>query len=161
MSKSVERFTQCFGSMMRVTAWVKSQSSYQGMDFTGLRLLDYLVSNGPSRLSDLADELAVDPAIITRQSQALVEGGFAERRVNPADARGTLLAINESGIELIRNHSVIRNAFFEEVFNGWSQDEINQFTNYVERFTSALNDKSAVALSRIKQNGRDSEQRAK
>jgi len=148
MSKSVERFTQCFGSMMRATAWVKSQmSSYQGMDFTGLRLLDYLVSNGPSRLSDLADELAVDPAIITRQSHALVEGGFAERRINPADARGTLLAVNELGIELIRNHSVNRNAFFEEVFSGWSHDEINQFTNSVERFTSALNEKSAVALS--------------
>ena len=147
MSESVEQFTQGFGSMMRATARIKSQvSSYQGVDFTGLRLIAHLASNGACRLSDLAEELLVDPAIITRQSQALVETGLVERRINPADARGSLLAVTKSGEELFKNHCKIRNAFFKEVFEGWSEEEINQFANSVERFTKALNEKSAAAL---------------
>ncbi len=153
MSKSVERFTQCFGSMLRATAKAKSQvSAYQGVDFTGLRLLSHLSVNGPSRLSDLAEELAVDPAIITRQSHALVDGGFAERRVNPTDARGTLLAITKDGVNLCEKHSDVRNAFFQEVFASWSEDEIEEFTNSVERFTQAFSEKTAVAVSQHKDN---------
>jgi DNA-binding MarR family transcriptional regulator len=152
MAKSVERFTQTFGSMLRVTARIKSQfSNYQGVDFTGLRLLGHLKTSGPSRLSDLAEVLQVDPALITRQSHVLVDGGFAKRAINPADARGTLLEISESGIQLFENHCEVRNEFFENVFSDWSQDEINQFESSLERFTKALNEKSAAAMSQHKQ----------
>ncbi len=137
--------------MLRATAKAKSQlSTYQGVDFTGLRLLAHLCSNSPSRLSDLAEELAVDPALITRQSHALLDGGFVVRTVNPMDARGSLLAVTESGEELFKNHTAIRNAFFKDVFEGWSQEEINQFTNSVERFTNALHEKSAATISQHK-----------
>ena len=152
MAKSVERFTQTFGSMLRVTARIKSQfSNYQGVDFTGLRLLSHLKTSGPSRLSDLAEVLQVDPALITRQSHVLVDGGFAKRAINPADARGTLLEISESGIQLFENHCEVRNEFFENVFSDWSQDEINQFESSLERFTKALNEKSAAAMPQHKQ----------
>jgi DNA-binding MarR family transcriptional regulator len=152
MAKSVERFTQTFGSMLRVTARIKSQfSNYQGVDFTGLRLLGHLKTSGPSRLSDLAEVLQVDPALITRQSHVLVDGGFAKRAINPADARGTLLEISESGLQLFANHCEVRNEFFENVFSDWSQDEINQFESSLERFTKALNEKSAEAMSQHKQ----------
>ncbi len=152
MAKSVERFIQTFGSMLRVTARIKSQfSNYQGVDFTGLRLLGHLKTSGPSRLSDLAEVLQVDPALITRQSHVLVDGGFAKRAINPADARGTLLEISESGIQLFENHCEVRNEFFENVFSDWSQDEINQFESSLERFTKALNEKSAAAMSQHKQ----------
>ncbi len=152
MAKSVERFTQTFGSMLRVTARIKSQfSNYQGVDFTGLRLLGHLKTSGPSRLSDLAEVLQVDPALITRQSHVLVDGGFAKRAINPADARSTLLEISESGIQLFENHCEVRNEFFENVFSDWSQDEINQFESSLERFTKALNEKSAAAMSQHKQ----------
>ncbi len=152
MAKSVERFTQTFGSMLRVTARIKSQfSNYQGVDFTGLRLLGHLKTSGPSRLSDLAEVLQVDPALITRQSHVLVDGGFAKRAINPADARGTLLEISESGIQLFENHCEVRNEFFENVFSDWSQDEINQFESSLERFTKALNEKSAAAMPQHKQ----------
>ncbi len=154
MSKSVEQFTQGFGSMMRATARIRSQvASFEGVDFTGLRLVSHLATNGPSRLSDLAEELLVDAAIITRQSHILVDGGFAERRINPSDARGTLLAITSAGEDLFKNHCDRRNEFFKEIFDGWSQDEIEQFSISVERFTKALNEKSTLALSkqRIKQ----------
>lgn len=151
MSNSVERFTQCFGSMMRSTARVKSQvSTYKGVDLTGLRLLAHLQNNGPSRMSDLAEELCVDPAIITRQSYALLEGGFVERKINPNDARGTLLVITAAGVTLSKNHSEVRNAFFSEVFADWSQEEIIQFTNSIERFTTALNEKTAGPTSELK-----------
>lgn len=152
MVKSVERFTQTFGSMLRVTARIKSQfSNYQGVDLTGLRLLGHLKTSGPSRLSDLAEVLQVDPALITRQSHVLVDGGFAKRAINPTDARGTLLEISESGIQLFENHCEVRNEFFDNVFSDWSQDEINQFESSLERFTKALNEKSAAAMPLHKQ----------
>ena len=152
MAKSVERFTQTFGAMLRVTARIKSQfSTYQGVDFTGLRLLGHLKTSGPSRLSDLAEALQVDPALITRQSHDLVDGGFAKRAINPADARGTLLEITDSGIQIFENHCDARNQFFTEVFADWSQEEINQLESSLDRFTKALNEKSAVAISQHKQ----------
>ncbi|MEN9692638.1 MAG: hypothetical protein RLZZ330_282 [Actinomycetota bacterium] len=151
MSKSVEKFTEVFGSLLRSTSRVKSQvSNYQGIDFTGLRLLSYLISNGPTRLSELAEKLLVDPAIITRQSHALIDGGFVIRKVNPSDARGSLLEITESGILISKQHHDVRSEFFQNVFDDWSQEEINQFNSYMERFTKALNEKAVAATSQHK-----------
>lgn len=158
MSKSVEKFTEVFGSLLRTTSRVKSQvNHYQGIDFTGLRLLGFLNHNGPSRMSDLAEQLQVDPAIITRQSHALIDGGFVERRVNPSDARGSLLEITKAGIAISKQHNEVRCGFFQQVFDEWSQEEINQFNSYMERFTNALNEKAVVATSQQKTNRRDSE----
>lgn len=151
MSKSVESFVAAYVSMMRSTTRVRSQiASYNGVDFTGLRLLAHLISSGPSRLSDLADVLLVDPAIITRQSHALVDGGYAARKLNPNDARGTLLDVTDLGKELSKSHSDIRNAFFIDVFDGWTQTEIDEFTKLIEVFTKALNEKSVDAIHRLK-----------
>ncbi len=151
MPKSVEKFTQTFGAMIRTTGRIKSQfSNYQGVDFTGLRLLGHLNAVGPSRLSDLAEALQVDPALITRQSHLLVDGGFAKRAINPADARGTLLEITKLGTEIFAEYCEVRNGFFEDVFSDWSQSEINQFESSLERFTSALNEKSSATMSQSK-----------
>mgnify|MGYP006268121005 CR=1 FL=1 len=149
---------------MRSTSRAKSQvSTYQGIDFTGLRLLGYLNFKGPSRLSDLAEQLQVDPALITRQSQALIESGLVIRRINPNDARGSLLEITQAGIEISKQHKQVRCDFFAQVFDEWSQDEIDQFNNYMERFTKAFNEKALAnsMTSKLnpqhKTNRRDSE----
>lgn len=158
MSKSVEKFTDVFGSLLRTTSRVKSQvSNYNGIDFTGLRLLSYLITNGPSRLSELAEQLQVDPAIITRQSHALLDSGFVNRKVNPADARGSLLEITEDGVSISKQHSDFRTGFFQKVFKEWSQEEINQFNSFMERFTKALNEEAVAATVQHKINRRDSE----
>lgn len=151
MAKSVEKFTQTFGTMMRTASRIKSQfSNYQSVDFTGLRLLGHLKAAGPSRLSDLAEALQVDPALITRQSHLLVEGGYATRALNPTDARGTLLEITGLGLDVFAKFCEVRNQFFEEVFSDWSQSEINQFQQSLERFTTALNEKSAATMAQRK-----------
>lgn len=151
MSKLVEPFIAAYVSMMRTTTRVRSQfATYNGVDFTGLRLLAHLIANGPSRLSDLAEELLVDPALITRQSHALVEGGFAIRKINPNDARGTLLDVTEAGRDLSKNHSETRKAFFVDVFENWSQTEIDNFTKSIELFTKSLNEKSIDAINKLK-----------
>lgn len=153
MSKSVEHFIDAYTSMMRSTTRIRTQiATYNGVDFTGLRLLAHLIANGPSRPSDLAEELVVDPAIITRQSQVLLESGYVTRELNPADGRTTLLVVTELGKALSKSHADIRSEFFNEVFAGWSQSEIDSFANSIEVFTKTLNEKSKDAIQRMKDN---------
>lgn len=56
---------------------------------------------GPLRLGDLAAHEGVTPSTLTRPVAALEEGGYLERRTDPADARSSVVAVSEAGRKLL------------------------------------------------------------
>jgi hypothetical protein len=48
-----------------------------------------------------------------------------------------VLAVTDAGRAAIAEHERGRQAFFDEVLTGWSDDELRQFGQQLERFTAA------------------------
>jgi DNA-binding MarR family transcriptional regulator len=65
------------------------------------RTLVVLVSRGPQRVVDLAEELAVTSSTATRMCDRLVRKGLAERHVRPDDRRAAWIGLTATGRDLV------------------------------------------------------------
>ena len=100
-------------------------------------LLHMVGSEGPMRASALAASVHSDLSTVSRQVTALVGRGLLERRADQRDGRACVLAVTDAGRAAITGHERGRQAFFDEVLAGWSADELRQFGQQLERFTTA------------------------
>ena len=100
-------------------------------------LLHTVESEGPMRASALAASVHADLSTVSRQVGALVGRGLLERRADQRDGRACVLAVTDAGRAAIAEHERGRQAFFDEVLTGWSDDELRQFGQQLERFTAA------------------------
>ncbi|MFI6345557.1 MarR family winged helix-turn-helix transcriptional regulator [Streptomyces sp. NPDC050560] len=65
------------------------------------RLLVVLATHGPAKLVALADRLGVNPSTAMRMVDRLISSGLADRQVNPANRRETVLRLTDEGRELV------------------------------------------------------------
>lgn len=79
-----------------------------------LEVLDTVARFGPSSPTWLADSLSIHPATLTGVLDRLEEGGWIERRPDPADRRRVLIhALRDRGGELRRLYAPMANAVAE------------------------------------------------
>jgi DNA-binding MarR family transcriptional regulator len=100
-------------------------------------LLHSVAELGPVRTSALAASVQSDLSTVSRQVGPLVTDGLVERRADPADGRACLLALTPAGEAAVAAHDEARAAFFAEVLDGWTPDELRQFSDLLTRFTTA------------------------
>lgn len=65
------------------------------------RTLVVLVSRGPQRIVDLADELAVTSSTATRMCNRLVRKGLVARQERPDDRRAAWVTLTPAGADLV------------------------------------------------------------
>jgi DNA-binding MarR family transcriptional regulator len=100
-------------------------------------LLHTVAAGGPARTSALAASVHSDLSTVSRQVAALVTAGLLERRADPADGRACLLALTPAGEAAVAEHLAGRAAFFAQVLDGWTEDEMGQFSGLLARFTAS------------------------
>jgi DNA-binding MarR family transcriptional regulator len=105
------------------------------------------MAEGPMRASALAAGVHADLSTVSRQVAALVGRGLLERRADQRDGRACVLAVTGAGRAAIAEHERGRQAFFDEVLTGWSTDELLQFGQQMERFTTAYDRVHAARVS--------------
>ena len=79
---------------------------------------------GPVRVSAVADDLAVDISVASRQLSALEERGLVQRTTDPADARSRLLAVTDAGLESLGQAHERMVGVFASTVARWDQDDI-------------------------------------
>ena len=100
-------------------------------------LLHTVAETGPVRTSALAVSVQSDLSTVSRQAATLVANGMLERRADPVDGRAGLLALTPAGEASLAEHVQARTAFFENVLDGCSDEEMGQFAGLLARFTSS------------------------
>jgi len=100
-------------------------------------LLRTVAAEGPMRASVLAASVQSDLSTVSRQVAALVDRGWLERRADQLDGRANLLAVTEAGRAVIAEHEHVRQQFFEEVLADWTADELHQFSELLDRFSTS------------------------
>ena len=73
-------------------------------------MLLFFSRRGELPVGRVGERLQVHPASVTNAVDRLESDGFVERRPNPRDGRGVLVAITEPGADLARRATVVLNS---------------------------------------------------
>jgi DNA-binding MarR family transcriptional regulator len=79
-----------------------------GISLTECRVLGHLEARSPRTVRDLADEMLMDKAPVSRAVTNLVSQGYLERRADPSDGRSAFFFLTREGRKLTR--AILRNA---------------------------------------------------
>ena len=91
----------------RLTMWLRRQVP-TAVSSSTITTLDSLATNGPLRISELADREAVSQPGMTSLVNRLEAAGQAERVPDPTDRRAALVRITEAGRALLDQRHAAR-----------------------------------------------------
>lgn len=97
-----------------------------GLTIAQIRLLR-LLREGPQSPGQLAKQIGVLPASLTRMLDRLEEQGLVYRLIDPADRRRIEVLLKPEGRDLIGNHQIYRGSVFAEAAASMSSEEQEAF----------------------------------
>lgn len=100
--------------------------------------LDFLMNNENCRMSDLAENLRIDPSTATRAVQRMINVGLIERVPDKTDGRAVNIVVTERGQRIHSQVSERRKAVLVEVLSEFSSDERDSLADLLERFNSGI-----------------------
>ena len=93
---------------------------------------------GESRIAELADELFVDPSVVSRHVAPLEQGGCIERRTDPTDGRASLIRLTDLGEEMRSLVRTRRREHLEQALTDWSPEQVDTLTDALTTISAAL-----------------------
>ena len=138
LEESAEQLASAMIAMVRQFNGIKSRVTGPEGDTSPLFLLVKLATRGPSRASDLAEQVCADPSTVSRQVAALVKAGLIERKADPDDGRASILVPTELGLVRVREHSRRRGATMRPVIAEWSQQDRDDLLRLVRKYTDGI-----------------------
>jgi DNA-binding MarR family transcriptional regulator len=91
------------------------------------------LAEGPRRMRDLADALALDKSTVSRQVQRLEAGHLVTRTRHPTDGRGWVLSITPEGLDVLARQRRARRAVIADVLRVVPADDIVAATTVLSR----------------------------
>ena len=109
-----------------------------GISLSGpaIAILACLRVRGPMRLSDVARDTNLEAPLVSRETRALVDGGYVRRGPHATDGRVSIVELTDRGREASETYRAAADAITAEVFQRWSASEIKQLAAQLERVAS-------------------------
>lgn len=102
-------------------------------------LLGVLHRNGQGMtMTELGKNLLVTKANMTGMIDRLERDGYVSRHPDQFDRRVTKVMLTEKGNEFMQKIEQPRNEFHAEMFQEFTDEELVQFNNYLEKFFKRL-----------------------
>lgn len=99
----------------------------------GLTVLQTLGRCGPLHAGSLADHLAVDRSMISRQARQLEELGLVELRVDPSDGRARIMALTPRAVARLEEVRAGNAALMHTRLRAWPLDDLRQIAALLGR----------------------------
>ncbi|MFI8684512.1 MarR family winged helix-turn-helix transcriptional regulator [Rossellomorea sp. NPDC077527] len=103
-------------------------------------LMRKLDEHGPSRLKELAEAFQLDISTLSRQASALEAKEFIQRFSDPSDGRVSVFDLTEVGKEKLVIDSRMRLEWYEDLLEGWSNEEKKVFGELLVRMNGAFDE---------------------
>lgn len=104
-----------------------------GISFTRYEMLHTLFERAQLSQIELQQTLKIDQAAITRHLKILEEKNFVVRNRNKQNNREVIVEITDAGISILENCDLDKNQFIDELFNGFTDQEIKQLQILVKK----------------------------
>lgn len=120
---------------VHLTLFRNAVSEWAGVNVTDMECLRLLFLKGTASPSELAKHTGLTSGATTAMLDRLEHAGLIERRPNPNDRRGTLIAAAESSAEKAASwFSSARNAQ-DKLISSYSEEELEIIADVFEKFT--------------------------
>jgi DNA-binding MarR family transcriptional regulator len=103
-------------------------------------VLTILARHGDMRMSKLAELLAVDMSVTSRQVAHVVDRGWIERSPDPADKRSRILRLTPAGRNQVDELSRRTTRMLAERLSDWSDDEVARLSELMARLRASFDD---------------------
>ncbi|ANY25452.1 MULTISPECIES: MarR family winged helix-turn-helix transcriptional regulator [Gordonia] len=127
----------------RVRTRLRARAIDPRLDPSCYPLITVLAKHNSMPMSDLVTAVGMEKSTVTRQIDAIVRLGLAERHPDPRDARARVVTLTQHGRE--RVDAVLASAITEwrARLAQWDPDDIRSLTHLLHRLTEATNDPEA------------------
>ncbi|MEC6831350.1 MarR family transcriptional regulator [Photobacterium toruni] len=112
-----------------------------GITSMHVRVIKIIHKMTPCTAVDIATVLERDKAQITRLVNTLIDKELITKIANPIDKRSSYLCITNSGMEIVKQLTVIDNTMQEKITTNISLDEIAVFQQLADKMTNNLRHK--------------------
>jgi DNA-binding MarR family transcriptional regulator len=101
-------------------------------------LLGRIVTDGPARLSVLADDVCLDLSTVSRQVAALEAAHLVQRATDSADRRASVITATDTGSEVFLRNREIWLAALRDLLADWSPTERSEFARLFTRLNDTI-----------------------
>jgi len=105
-----------------------------GVNGTDMECLGYLLSKRISTPTELAKYTGLSSGATTAMLDRLEKEGFIERRPNPDDRRGTLIALAESGADRVARWYAPVGKAQERLISNYPEEELQLIASFFESY---------------------------
>lgn len=116
-------------------------------------LLGRIVTDGPARLSVLADDVSLDLSTISRQVAALEAAGLVARTTDSSDRRASVIAATGAGCEVFLRNRQVWLAALGELLADWSPPERSEFARLLTRLNNTIGARAAARACSAEERG--------
>jgi DNA-binding MarR family transcriptional regulator len=132
-------------AIRRGAAWVGLRDYLYGtgsdaLDQGQMDTLDLLAQQDSWRMSDLAEQLRVEPSTATRAVQRLEKDGLATRQPSADDGRVVEVSVTSAGRARHRDVANRRTVLMTHILSTYSADELPQLADMLERFVASIDE---------------------
>lgn len=96
-----------------------------------------LSARGPSKAGRIAEQLGMDKSSVSRLVKTLCDHGLAFAAADLGDGRAKVYHLTAAGAEGVRQANAVKSEAFYARLEGWSDDELAEFTRLLRRFNTA------------------------
>lgn len=125
---------------VNLTLFRNAMSEWAGLNVTDMECLRLLFQKGIATPSELSRFTGLTSGATTAMLDRLEKAGLIERRPNPNDRRGTLIAPAPSSAEKAAAWFTSARTAQEELISSYSESELEIIANAFERFAKLWED---------------------
>jgi DNA-binding MarR family transcriptional regulator len=139
---TVDLIEQSLVSILRNSTTLRLHERIRGevglpLERTAYVILRYL-SDGPTRLSDLAGGLMVDTSTASRQVRTLEDFGYLVRKSDPSDGRASMLELTDAGADALERARAAWQRAVESILRDWSEADRATLAPLLARLADGL-----------------------
>lgn len=109
-----------------------------GLGSPGFVALAEVCDHGPLRVSEVAQRLAVDVSVVSRQVGALCAAGYVVREPDPSDRRAQQIVATEAGRAVLDASHRRMVQVLVQALGGWSAQEVDEVSRALARLREAF-----------------------
>ncbi len=138
--KRVEDAVEALARLFQGQKPAERRAALAGVELsrTAQKVLWHVVTDAPIRISDLAKQVGLSDAVVSRQVTALEDEELVARRASEADGRVALVSPTAKGRRTGARLRRAADAIFREQLEDWSRSDLADFATHLERLLHDL-----------------------
>ncbi|HMS00562.1 MAG TPA: MarR family transcriptional regulator [Anaerolineales bacterium] len=128
---------------VNLTLFRNAVSEWAGVNVTDMECLRLLFLKGSASPSEISKHTGLTSGATTAMLDRLEKAGLIERKPNPNDRRGTLVAPAESSAEKAASWFESARTAQDKLISNYSENELEIISDIFERFTKLWDDERA------------------